>query len=518
MHNIGIGYSTDKRTITGTSCLKDYKADVIGSVGSSVIFGDATTSRDITKSFAMDMSVTAVFLVIFKGTVSASYAQYIQESRYSQTFNFVYQINMGSRTLNINDYGPNTLNPFGLAAYMAGPQAFREACGDKFIIQQSLGARLFATVKLNFATTADQKSFSAAVGGGVDLLVLTLDIQEKLSVMIEQKNINMNIEIAAYQDGGDVIKLATIFNKVPGGAYYVTSCDISDMKPCIAVVNALINYAKLDFKDQIHYYDDKYSTSLGEVYESYTSIGLNATNSTVTHDISRIRMEMVGNYTLLTQERDFLNNLLYNSAIHQNNDTYKLFDEAPNIDRAVPAYWSWSPDEIFTPIHITLSKTLNSIMSNILLLESDIGIPLCYTNPAACITPSLQRVDYDLINSFKQAFQIIALCNNTAYNGYAFPIDKNVYQEEARFENPEIYFTVRYFIELKNVTTGEIDVSIVTNELTKEAHYCRSMLPKENQDIFLVYEDTFVDYCGNALCPVGASATQMILISIETLI
>lgn len=520
MHNIGIGYSTDKSMVTGLSCLKSYNIDIIGTVESSATFGNQYTSFDIAKSFGFDISAGAKVFPFITGSVAATYAQYIQESRYSQTYNFLYQVNLGKATLNIDDYGLDVLNPFGLAAYLAGPKAFREACGDKFVVQQSLGARLYVTVKLNFATVADQKSFSVAVGSKVNLLIIEVDVQLKLKTMIEQKNLNLNLEVAAYQDGGDVIRLATIFNKTQGGAYYVMGCDVFNMAPCQEVINGTVNYAKLDFKDQIKHNNGiitGFPSSVGDVYASYTSIGLEHTNSTVTDKIAQTRLEMLGNYSQHTQEKEFLTNLLYNSDTQQNNNTYKLFDGAPNLGFTVPAYWSWSPNYIFTPIQLTLGKILNIITDNILLLQSDIGIPLCYQNPPACSPPQLQIVDHDLIKAFKKAYQIIAVCNEKTYNGYALPIDKNIYQETACFDQ-EIYFTVQYIMEPRNITTGEIGVSIVKDELTKQSFNCGSIWPKENQDTFVLYETTMVGVCGRVMCPdsVAASSTYMMFIEIET--
>ena len=384
---LGTGYSSDREMLTGLNCLKDYKSKLIGSPQSIIKFGDGSSTAEIEKDLSLSLAVSATIIPMVTGNAAISYSKYIQDGQYSQTFSFLYQVNLGSEVLDITEYGPKVLNPFGLAAFKAGLDEFREACGDKFVIQHKLGARLYVTLKLNFASMTDKSSFGLELGAQVDLVVLLVSIQLKYKQMSSKQDMNLNLEIAAYQEGGEVINLSKVLKKSADGTYAVMGCDVKDIDACQEIIQGILNYAKHDFKTQITYDQNDIqghyignTIVIGNVYQDYSRIGLDRSSKAATLGIENIRRWMLDKYSNYTKDKEFLENLLYKSKFTSSTSAtntttnitevgYKQFDvylstvdtqEYGYNHNATKGYWTWNPEQIMTPMRFGLINLLKN--------------------------------------------------------------------------------------------------------------------------------------------------------------
>lgn len=527
---VGGGYSSDKRSVTATRCLKDYKINLVGQPVSIITFTNVKNSFDVMRDLAAGIAVSAEIYPRITGSVGIKYANYAKEDKYSQTYNFIFQAELGDAVLQIKDYGTSVLNAFGLAAYQVGAAQFRKSCGDQLVVQQKLGAKLYVTLKLIFSNIEDKTTFALALGGKLDLLALTIDLKLQFQAQLENKNINLNLEIAAYQEGGNVMQLASIFNKSGSGDYYALNCDIRDLDDCENIISGIIDYAKGDFKEQIIFDQGQIvgnPSIISSIYMNYTQIGLAGSESVVNETIANLRVKLGVEYFKLTEARGYLHNLLYFSRINEMSGNNANSTSMPNlgyknfsldlstmnlqdsIGEVVSGYWTWSPTQIFIAMRLTLIESLKIIMSKLSILESfDIGILKCYEEPEQCqVYPDDRVVNYTLIDGFKKAYQVISTCDGKNYGRFALPIDEGIYQENTKFEISQdiiTYSMATYMINIINVTTKQIRIDMIQNELSRaDRVYCATLPPKPDFAAVAVYETDFEGQCAEMICPSG---------------
>jgi hypothetical protein len=82
-------------------------------------------------------------------------------------------------------------------------------------------------------------------------LSISADIQRTAAAT----NIMGNVEIMAYQSGGNPAELAKILNSTCGSSYCAASCSMQNMTSCTGAVNGLIKYASINFPNQVNLKD-----------------------------------------------------------------------------------------------------------------------------------------------------------------------------------------------------------------------------------------------------------------------
>lgn len=539
---LGHSFSTDKNSLIGTKCLKDLPKKLIGSSSSIISFSDAVDGSYVAKDLGLGFEAEGVVYPLILGSAGFTYAKYVQDNNYSKTFNFVYKVEFGSYNMIINEYGTHNLNEFGVSAYEIRTQAFREACGDKFVVQEKLGAKLYLSMKLNFASICDKMSFSLSVGGKLDLLALTIDIKLKYKQMIEQQNLNFNLEIAAYQEGGNVLSLSNIFSKTKQGEYNLMNCDaVSNIDACIETLQGVLNYAKSDFAKQIHYdqgiVNGDYAV-VNRIYQEYAALGLRTSKSAITPEIIEIRNMMLSKYANFTKTKDFINNLLYHSEFPKNNNQtaidepgYKEFGVSlatSNIEKywndfnKTTGYWTWNPQQIFTAERFSLKESLNIVNSNLMLLDSsEVGIPGCFNDPDLCSKKNIDNLvdpDYRSINFFKKSYQIIAVCDdNKPYGRYFLPIARDIYQEKSKFiimrENTTSEVISSSKIKISHNNDQTINLDLFSNELDKKSSNCQNHLSADSSfDGIALYRAELGNdnICAKAMCGFASEKSNLL--------
>lgn len=188
--------------------------------------------------------------------------------------------------MGVSSYGISALTSDAARLYLTDTKKFLSTCGDQFVIQENLGARLYISSKLDFATKQEKNSFQ------IDASWLLTDVMSffKLGVgylafnFITHK-VRVTFSIAVLQEGGDINVLRKAVPEIAfeDSGMGVFTCiknsggNIDEkIKQCQAIMNKLLDYASGSFIDTVDRSDFEASQTMNYYREYYTVIGINA--------------------------------------------------------------------------------------------------------------------------------------------------------------------------------------------------------------------------------------------------
>ena len=334
-------------------------------------------------------------LWVFSSNPEAIYAKSVNDTQYTQSIYFAETISLPTKIFTPSGSGQAALNPFGQAAYNTSasnfPDIFRSICGDQYITEEQTGAGLFLTMQLNFDRQADKAAFINEVG------TIFSSINGTYSTIETYMNKNKpagNLELLAFQSGGDATQLSQILSKNPAtGNYYLTTCDFSSIADCQGAMNAIFEYAGKPFQSQVGYNGQAIGNaiSMGFTYGNYTDLDLEVGASVLTPAAISARDEIVQLYLDMKAEMTLVNQVL-NSQFG--------------------SYTAPITKEIFS----NFTEVVNN--NNKVITDPINGIAGCYVDPINClnITANINNllvpIDMGIIDNVLDGFK----------TGYAFLI------------------------------------------------------------------------------------------------
>lgn len=307
---LGQGYSTDKQMAADFSCFANGTITTSGAGSNIIEFQNAMSFTEIQK--ALNIDVTAkTGIGPFSADASASYAKYVQDDFYSQSFYYYEQFFAPTLKFNPTTYGTALLNEFGQGVYSQGPETFRLVCGDEIVSEIQGGISLYASMKIKFNSEYDKQTFQAHAGVTYgDMISVSANVKS----VVTQYNLNGEVDISAFQQGGDAIQLAKIFSK-DSNSYYVTSCSLSNLEACQSTINGVISYAANNLPNQSSSYEPLLYTM-----KDITELGINTGNTTITPEIEEVRLQLGTMYANQTEQ-----SLVVNHAIASQYGQYLPF-------------------------------------------------------------------------------------------------------------------------------------------------------------------------------------------------
>jgi hypothetical protein len=418
---LGGGYSTDMQMASLEPCLNT--SNIVYSRGDKV-----TINMGNSQEYSQIQDILGVFtqIALFSDDTQSLYAANIQDNLYSQSYHFYEQIVFPTEILLPTSFGVNALTPFGQGTYNSSIDQFRQECGDQFVSQMQYGATLFVSFQLVFASLSSKQTYENTIGtsGFAGLSDASTSTQE----IITSQKLAGTMNLLAYQGGGNPSDLAQIFANNTNG-YYITSCSFSSLTQCQQVINGVLNYAVNNFPNQVNITNGEIvgnAAPIGYTYLPYTILGLNASSTVITPEITQARDTLENLYNTLQEQNVFISHIL----------------------------GSWTNKYMTSDVLAYMQATLSNITYNINLLEDqNTGAITCFTQPSNCISIEqslvalMSDVDESFIESFDTAFSLYCnTCCNTnlavnALTGIAMPIGNNNYvkiQESGFIETLQI--------------------------------------------------------------------------------
>jgi hypothetical protein len=446
---LGAGYSTDMQ-MAAMQCLNGSVSFINGPSG-YIAFSNSVSFNEFMEQLVITYS-TSKNLWIFSSSSESSYAKYVQDDAYSQTFYFFEIITLPTKQFNPSGYSTQALNPFGLGAYNVGPDQFRTTCGDQFLAQENLGAGLFAAMQLNFYSLSDRQTFESHSSSSFAGIT---DAFSQIQTVVNANALTGYLSFAIYQEGGDATKLAQVMTKDPQGNYYLTTCSFNNLNACNGTINAVLSYAANNFPGQVGFSNGQIignAIAQGFANVSYTELGLNVGNSTVNPLVEVARTEIEALYFSMEAQNVMVSKILTSTI-------------APYIEPGTSAI---------------LANFTQSYNYNVGLILNPInGIIGCYLTPQNCLAiaynintqlaPINSTQISQIVNEFQTGYLFSFGPNNYAPNinvSYTY-IGNNLYMppifvtEASSNDASRFLFTTKKIIENNNSLTMTTDPSIL---------------------------------------------------------
>jgi len=438
---LGDGYNSDRQTLTLTKCLNEYNSTFTGNkeinyFTKPIEFSDLEVrlNTNILQYDSID---------IFSKNSAATYARYVRETPYTKSFYFVESVDLPSASINIKDVGDVVLNQIGKDIYSQGPDKFRQICGDQYITEQSLGERIYTTIRINFHTADYKNEYMDSLPEINDLstaLTTMLSTFSKISLNRIPSS-NADIEVSTLQLGGDSNQLTQIFNSC-GEHYCIVSCTFINLNPCQNIINNIVNYASNngDFIKQVNFQDGEIignAVVTGVQYNLFSNLKLDVGPSIINDTIVEARQTLGQTYYDIK---------LYKTQLDQ------LLNKSP-----VSTFLSDAPTKF-----LLSQEQSNAEFNTRLMQDSDKGVISCFINPEACpnieknILNNLKSLTPTIINQFKTGYfcpMTSTITSNFHDPAGCWPIGSNKYI--VIYQAQEFIYTI--------IPTGN-DLTIKVNE------------------------------------------------------
>ncbi len=403
------GYNTQTQQYLytgGQLCLQPGAIQYLGNSSNYISLTNGTAFSSVKNSLDIDVSAHLSIGSFLSLSADAKFAHDIQSDAYSQSFYYMENIILPSRSYQPSQYGAAALSAFGKAAFDSTDETqFVESCGNDFVQQQQLGANLYLALKLQFNSHQDKKTFELAAKGGLgSLFSATTNIKN----IVQTSKVKGNLYLYLYQKGGDVSQLPSAFKKDPDKGYYNLHCSLDDLDSCNKAIDSFIDYGKDDFSKQVGFSNGAPTGKpavLKNIVQPYATIGIIKNAKPLSAEIMNARLYLAAEDEAVNKKIAFFNHVL-TSAMMSNAISYDTKQS----------------------VHDSLSK-LNEDKK---ALESDAinhGAIACYSDPDSCVAvkAALQAKMHDndpavnnLYNGLNTTYFASGFIFDTAVSGPAF--------------------------------------------------------------------------------------------------
>ncbi|MFN8770466.1 MAG: hypothetical protein ACK5Z5_05625 [Neisseriaceae bacterium] len=346
----GTGYSSDTQNIAPALCYVPLKVAKT-SQSSDIKFSQSVNYNTIIDNFNIKNFIDSGYSKFATDGI-LGYLNNIKANDYSFSVSYYNKV---SDWVNV-DYSFNNsliLNQEGNAIYSNGNNPmFRLICGDKLIGSYEEGAALIVSLKINFNDKLSKDTFKAKFGDGANGYTGNTIIN--MSKVATQNNLRGDIELSAYQIGGDPSQLSKVLHNS------IIKCNINDISACKAAASSIDAYA------QNKYLNDSFPNQINSPDKLVPLGGI-----VLSADVSNIGLKLAPSY--VTSEVQDARNYL----ISQNDKLIKYRDGFKYIldDYPVPLYFEFRSE---------LTKTQSDSETNLNILHAKSPID-CWKFPNRCV-------------------------------------------------------------------------------------------------------------------------------------
>jgi len=229
---LGDGWDTSKEKLMGRCLVGDFESQ--GTSEASLEFKQSISYDQLEKELGFGAQGRARFGVV---SVSAA-ASFLQNSK-SDSFSIASTYQGSYKFKNLTLQNPKK-----------SPEAkdlddfkWDEACGNEYVAQLVLGAKIFFTIRIDFQSNEEKKAFEAQFSAEAPLW----SASAQLKIASKHFSKRTKVSVTTLQVGGEVDKLSGIF----GEAKNLVTCSLGQFDTCAAVLESALTYATVEFPKQI---------------------------------------------------------------------------------------------------------------------------------------------------------------------------------------------------------------------------------------------------------------------------
>jgi hypothetical protein len=245
---LGTGYDVFKEEFVG-QCVRGTTAHA-GRPESFINFDRSLTESAVADQLGLQVGVKVRY-GLFSGGLAAQFASESAASEFSDVTTYSHHISFQNHVMQFPGVGEG-LTPQGLAAKGTGDTPFvsdnwKLTCGHEFVSQITLGAKLFVSIKVEFATREDKQNFTASVS----FQGPPVDVKASLQLASQRFGKRASVSISGYQLGGEPGRLARVFGASEGGTAPIVSASLNNPEAVVQVLDAVVSYSTADFPNQV---------------------------------------------------------------------------------------------------------------------------------------------------------------------------------------------------------------------------------------------------------------------------
>lgn len=244
---LGQGYDIHKEEFVGRCVLGT--AEFAGNQESRIAFERSLDQSTMQRELGFEVGVRARY-GLFSGSAAAQFASESSASDYADVTIYSHTVTFKNAKLRFPGL-ESGLTPEGQAAKGSreGPYVgdnWPITCGHEFVSQITLGAKLLISIKVEFSTREEKQSFSAEFSFNGP----PVSVKASLRQASKKFGKRASLSVQAYQLGGDVRRLASIFSTSSGPAPIVMA-SLDNPEAVLGTLDAAVRYSSQDFPAQI---------------------------------------------------------------------------------------------------------------------------------------------------------------------------------------------------------------------------------------------------------------------------
>lgn len=314
---LGWGYDSALKQRAGATPLKNLDSFKIKTQDkqTEIYFSDRIDLEKIAVDLNLDLSAAGGWKD-FSGGTAAEYLLHVANTEYTENFTYSEKYRFPA-TLDIATMPPGMKAFTPTAKFLCnndptckdGIEDFTKIYGDSLITDIPLGGLLLVNFQIKFNSAYLKQQFDYAIQGK---MIGFFDATESLKLAIAQSKAQGSLEFSAYQLGGDPRELAGIFQKAPGGNYYITTCSLDKLDDCKGIINGVIGYAQGSFAKQFEQSTPENLAVVGKLINAlpYTTLFHIAQPATPGQEIDQAQSELMNLYHDQLTKQAFVNHIL----------------------------------------------------------------------------------------------------------------------------------------------------------------------------------------------------------------
>lgn len=226
---LGSAYDSSREEFVADACVTG-RVERTGINEGSFSLEQSLTYRQASQQLAMSVSGKARFAAV-KASARANMARMTRENGFSTSMIWVADYRLGSRKL--MDARKTAIGD----AVSAQQFEWQTSCGDEYVSEIVEGARFFVTIRIDFSTREDKRSFDAAFS----MRGQAYSAKASLEQASRTFRGDARVTVAGLQMGGDTSRVSGVIGS--DGADAVVQCSFFDVKKCLAALTNAIAYA-----------------------------------------------------------------------------------------------------------------------------------------------------------------------------------------------------------------------------------------------------------------------------------
>jgi hypothetical protein len=230
---LGAAYYSEHEALPGGSCLNDSRVLSVGEAHSSFTFQDSLTEGQLQSELGFEAGTRGSF-ALADFSASAGFVKSSMSTELSLAASWESDYLFPSKSLSVT---LDDLNATGREVLRNGH--WNETCGDRFIKELSLGAKLFFSITIDFKSKESKSDFQSkfSISGSL------FDVAASLNEASRSFGRNTRVTVRGYQLGGDVSRITQVFPQTRDGRIGFIQCQLGNFEKCATVISAALEYA-----------------------------------------------------------------------------------------------------------------------------------------------------------------------------------------------------------------------------------------------------------------------------------